>query len=180
MNQTRRFLGGRQPLCGIGVTSRMDMTLRPAEASAWMADSRPLPGPCTRTCTRRRPMLTASRAQFSAATVAANGVLFLEPLKPALPAVPHESVLPRMSVMVISTLLKVAEMWATPSLSTTRLARLPPVVGLAGAVITSWSPFSFRRWRGADPSWSGRWYGCAGHGPAGPGGAGCHDSCQCP
>lgn len=112
-------------MCGIGVTSRMDMTLSPADASAWMADSRPLPGPCTLTWTRLRPMLTASRAACSEATVAANGVDFLEPLNPALPAEPHESVLPCRSVIVISTLLKVAEMWAMPSASTTFLLRLP-------------------------------------------------------
>src|SRR5688500_9206540 len=86
-----------------------------------MADSRPLPGPCTRTCSLRTPMFIASRPTFSAATVAAKGVLFLEPLKPALPAVPHAMVLPRMSVIVMSTLLKVAEMWAMPSDSTTFL-----------------------------------------------------------
>ena len=89
MYQTRRFFGGRHPLCGIGVTSRIDATLRPTEARAWIADSRPLPGPWTRTCTLRSPRLSASRAQFSAATVAAKGVLFFEPLNPALPAVPH-------------------------------------------------------------------------------------------
>src|SRR3954462_4928188 len=96
-----------------------------------MADSRPLPGPWTRTWTRRRPRFIASRPQFSAATVAANGVLFFEPLKPALPAEPHASVLPRMSVMVISRLLNVAEMWATPSDSTTFLLRL--ALGALGA-----------------------------------------------
>src|SRR5580765_6550595 len=97
-----------------------------------MADSRPLPGPWTRTCTRRRPRFMASRPQFSAATVAANGVDFLEPLKPALPADPHARVLPRMSVMVMSRLLKVAETWAMPSDSTTFLARLA-AGALAGA-----------------------------------------------
>src|SRR5918998_6969820 len=101
-----------------------------------MADSRPLPGPCTRTCTRRRPRFMASRPQFSAATVAANGVDFLEPLKPALPADPHASALPRMSVMVMSRLLNVAEMWAIPSESTTFLDRLGPgALAGAGAVI---------------------------------------------
>src|SRR6476661_5739683 len=123
MAQTRRFFGGRQPLWGMGVTSRMDTTRSPTDASAWMADSRPLPGPCTRTCTRRSPRFIASRPQFSAATVAANGVLFLEPLNPALPADPHARALPFMSVMVISRLLNVAEMWATPSDSTTFLLR---------------------------------------------------------
>src|SRR3954466_3174067 len=89
-----------------------------------MADSRPLPGPWTRTCTRRRPMFIASRAQFSAATVAANGVDFFEPLKPAFPADPHARVLPRMSVIVTSRLLNVAEMCTMPSDSTTFLPRL--------------------------------------------------------
>src|SRR5664279_5383709 len=101
-----------------------------------MADSRPLPGPCTRTWTRRRPRFSASRAQFSAATVAANGVDFFDPLNPALPAVPQEIVLPRRSVMVINTLLKVAEMCTTPSDSMTFFERL--ALGLetwAGAVI---------------------------------------------
>src|ERR671927_2657 len=101
-----------------------------------MADSRPLPGPCTRTCTRRNPKFIASRPQFSAATVAANGVDFFEPLNPAFPAEPHASALPRMSVMVISRLLNVAEMWAIPSVSTTFLDRfgLAALVGV-GAVI---------------------------------------------
>src|SRR3954470_14019126 len=101
-----------------------------------MADSRPLPGPCTRTCTRRSPRFMASRPQFSAATVAANGVLFLEPLKPALPADPHARVFPRMSVIVMSRLLNVAAMWATPSDSTTFLPRLAlGVLAGAGAVM---------------------------------------------
>src|SRR5438093_5483942 len=111
MGQTRRFLGGRHPLCGIGVTSRIDRICRPAVASAWIADSRPEPGPCTRTCTRFTPNPNASRAHCSAATVAANGVLFLEPLNPALPDEPHDTVLPCVSVMVMVVLLKVAAMW---------------------------------------------------------------------
>src|SRR3954466_15008414 len=124
MAQTRRFLGGRHPLWGIGVTSRIDTTRSPTDASAWMADSRPLPGPCTRTCTRRSPRFMASRPQFSAATVAAKGVDFLEPLNPAFPADPQARVLPRMSVMVMSRLLNVAEMCAIPSESTTFFERL--------------------------------------------------------
>src|SRR5580700_860103 len=106
--QTLRRLGGRQPLCGIGVTSLIDLTCRPAVASAWIADSRPDPGPCTRTWTRRTPSVMASRATCSAATVAANGVDFLEPLKPALPDDPHDTVFPRLSVMVTVVLLNVA------------------------------------------------------------------------
>ena len=37
-----------------------------------MADSRPLPGPCTRTCTRFTPAVSASRAHCSLATVASE------------------------------------------------------------------------------------------------------------
>src|SRR3954470_4305539 len=90
-----------------------------------MADSRPDPGPCTRTCTRFTPRPSASRAHCSAATVAANGVLFFEPLKPAFPDEPHDTVLPCVSVMVIVVLLKVALICATPSASTTRFAFFP-------------------------------------------------------
>src|ERR1041384_331296 len=126
MDQTRRFLGGRHPLCGIGVTSRIERICSPAVASACIADSRPEPGPCTRTCTRLTPRFTASRAACSAATVAANGVDFFDPLNPALPDEPQVIALPCMSVIVMSVLLNVAVMWATPSASTTFLARLAP------------------------------------------------------
>src|SRR5437016_14532439 len=91
-----------------------------------MADSRPEPGPCTRTCTRFTPRFNASRAACSAATVAANGVDFLEPLKPALPDEPQVIALPCRSVIVISVLLNVAVTCAMPSASTTFLARLAP------------------------------------------------------
>src|ERR1700685_4616969 len=47
--------GGRQPLCGIGVVSLMERTSIPAAASARTADSRPDPGPLTRTSTLRTP-----------------------------------------------------------------------------------------------------------------------------
>src|SRR5947208_14417911 len=125
-----------------------------------MADSRPQPGPCTRTCTRFTPNPNASRAHCSAATVAANGVLFLEPLNPALPDEPHDTVLPCVSVMVMVVLLKVAAMCAMPSASTTRFTFLP--------VAITWSPFSSRRSPDAEPSWCARWYVCAVHAPADP------------
>src|SRR5215208_3095644 len=95
-----------------------------------MADSRPEPGPCTRTCTRRTPSESASRAACSAATVAANGVDFLEPLKPALPDEPHDTVFPLGSVMVIVVLLNVALMCAMPSASTTRFVFFPVAIRL--------------------------------------------------
>src|SRR5512143_1299348 len=127
MDWTRRFLGGRHPLCGIGVTSRIERICKPAVASAWIADSRPDPGPWTRTCTRFTPMFTASRAACSAATVAANGVDFFDPLKPALPEDPQVIALPCMSVIVISVLLNVAVICAMPSASTTFFVRFAPV-----------------------------------------------------
>ena len=52
---TLRRFGGRHPLCGIGVVSLIDRTSIPAEASARTADSRPDPGPLTRTSTVRTP-----------------------------------------------------------------------------------------------------------------------------
>src|SRR3954463_16816619 len=128
MAQTLRRFGGRQPLCGIGVTSLIDLTCSPADASAWIADSRPLPGPCTRTWTRLTPRFSASRAAPSAATVAANGVLFFEPLNPAFPDDPHATVLPCRSVIVTVVLLKVAAMCATPSDSMTRLVFFPVAI----------------------------------------------------
>jgi hypothetical protein len=75
------------------------------------------------------PMESASRAACSPATVAANGVLFLEPLNPALPADPHDTVLPRASVIVIVVLLKVALTCATPSASTIFFAFFPVAIG---------------------------------------------------
>ena len=45
--QTLRRFGGRQPLCGIGVTSVMAVTSRPAVWRERIACSRPAPGPFT-------------------------------------------------------------------------------------------------------------------------------------
>src|SRR5688500_11724426 len=114
----------------------MDLMWRPAVASAWIADSRPDPGPCTRTVTRRTPRLIASRPACSAATVAANGVDFFDPLKPALPALDHTTTFPWLSVIVMIVLLKVALTWAWPSASTTRLVRLARAVVVVVVVAT--------------------------------------------
>src|SRR5687768_1640897 len=94
---------------------------RPELASAWIADSRPEPGPCTSTDTRFTPAANASLPACSAATVAANGVDFFDPLNPALPALDQTTALPALSLIVIRVLLKVALMCATPSASTARL-----------------------------------------------------------
>src|SRR4051812_46131888 len=107
---TRRFLGGRQPLCGSGVTSSMALIDRPAACSAVMADSRPEPGPLTRTSISLRPNLVARSAAVSAARCAAKGVLLRLPLKPTVPAEAKHSVSPLVSVIVTMVLLKVALM----------------------------------------------------------------------
>src|SRR6267143_3580767 len=68
LSYTRRRFGGRQPLCGIGVTSRITTMWSPAAASARTADSRPEPGPFTRTSTLFIPYW--SRATPAAASEA--------------------------------------------------------------------------------------------------------------
>ncbi len=73
-----------------------------------MADSRPEPGPVTYTSSCRMPHSMAFFAATSPARVAANGVLFRDPLKPWFPALAHVTVLPPMSVMVTMVLLNEA------------------------------------------------------------------------
>src|SRR5262245_49631647 len=120
---TRRFFGGRQPLCGSGVTSSMALTFRPADCRAVTADSRPEPGPLTRTSISRTPNLAALSAAVSAARWAANGVLLRLPLNPTVPADAKHSVSPFVSVIVTMVLLKVALMWAMPRLTLRRALR---------------------------------------------------------
>src|SRR6266700_7352282 len=113
----RRRLGGRQPLCGTGVTSEMLVILSPSAFSALTADSRPGPGPLIRTSRFLTPHSCAARPAASAATCAANGVDLREPLKPAPPDVAHDSALPCRSVIVMIVLLKEAWMCAMPSVT---------------------------------------------------------------
>ena len=108
--QTLRRFGGRHPLCGMGVTSRIEFTLIPAWLTALIADSRPPPGPLTRTSTSRIPASTALRATSEAACCAANGVPFREPRKPRAPDEDCATKLPLASVIEINVLLKEAEM----------------------------------------------------------------------
>src|SRR5436190_14434040 len=117
---TRRRLGGRHPLWGIGVTSLIAEISRPAAWSERIAASRPAPGPFTHTSTRFMPRLSASRALASAATWAANGVLLRDPLKPTFPELAHVTTCPSVSVMVMIVLLKLACTWATPVVPTLR------------------------------------------------------------
>src|SRR3954454_16926981 len=138
MSQTLRRLGGRQPLCGTGVTSEIVPTSRPTACSDRMAVSRPEPGPFTNTSTLRMPCSCARRAAVSAgpsaaggggcpgrlalplraaasaAICAAKGVDFREPLKPTWPALAQEITLPSGSVIETIVLLNVLLMWACP------------------------------------------------------------------
>src|SRR5450432_1947811 len=72
----RRRFCGRQPLCGTGVTSEIELMRMPSEARARTDDSRPGPGPLMRTSRFLMPWSCAARPATSAATWAANGVLF--------------------------------------------------------------------------------------------------------
>jgi len=113
-NQTRRFFGGRQPLCGIGVRSRIERTSSPAVDRARTADSRPAPGPLTATSTVRRPDSFALFAAVKDACWAAKGVPFRDPRKPSDPELDHEITFPMGSVIVTIVLLKDACTWTLP------------------------------------------------------------------
>src|SRR6476659_9982725 len=97
--------------------SEMLVILRPQAFSARTADSRPGPGPPTRTSTFFTPCSCAALPAFSAATCAANGVDLREPRKPAPPEVAHDRALPWRSVIVTMVLLKEAWTWAMPSVT---------------------------------------------------------------
>src|SRR6516225_2277908 len=168
---TRRRLRGRQPLCGIGVTSRIDVIVKPAACSERSADSRPEPGPATSTSSVRMPCSCAFLETSSAATCAAYGVDLREPLNPMVPADDQAIVLPCASVIVIMVLLNEAATCATPdamffrSRRRTRVASLPILNPLAPArrygaglilFINSVPGSSFSR----QLSWRGL-YGCA-------------------
>ncbi len=140
LHQTLRRFGGRQPLCGMGVTSRMLRTSMPAAARARIADSRPEPGPATRTSTERRPWSRAALAALTAACCAANGVPLREPRKPSEPELFQLSVLPCWSVMVTMVLLNVAWMideteWNVLALALLELLGLADLGGAGGLVL---------------------------------------------
>ena len=78
----------------------------PDEPSALIADSLPAPGPFIITSTFFIPCSIAFLPASSAASCAAKGVDFLEPLNPLLPEEDHETVFPFKSVIVIIVLLK--------------------------------------------------------------------------
>ena len=92
--------------------------MKPILFNALTADSLPGPGPFTKTIKFLRPYSFPKFPAFSAATCAAKGVLFLEPLKPEPPAVAQHNVLPCLSVIVTIVLLKVELITAMPSVTT--------------------------------------------------------------
>src|SRR5947209_3988128 len=136
--QTLRRLGGRQPLCGTGVTSWICPTSRPAACSERIAVSRPEPGPLTKTSTFFMPCSCALRAQFSAAICAANGVDLREPLKPTWPAEAQLITLPCGSVIdtivLLNVLLMCACPWATFFFSLRRTFLTPAPVRFWGGI----------------------------------------------
>src|SRR5262245_63828624 len=78
------------------------------------ADSRPEPGPFTRTSTERIPLSRAMPAALLAACWAANGVPLRDPRKPMAPADDWATRFPLRSVMLTRVLLKVACIWTMP------------------------------------------------------------------
>ena len=100
-------MGGRQPLCGNGVTSVILLIFKPQAFNDLTADSLPAPGPLTFTSKLIIPNSSMALVPtFSAAICAANGVLFRDPRKPEPPEVAHHISFPFLSVMVIIVLLK--------------------------------------------------------------------------
>ena len=96
----------------------MAVIFKPAALNDRTAASRPPPGTLIRTSIVLNPSAMASSAAFFAASVAANGVLFREPLKPNVPELHHDMVFPNLSVKVTMVLLKVALTKPIPSGST--------------------------------------------------------------
>src|SRR5262245_56674054 len=92
----------------------MRVILKPVDASARSADSRPDPGPLTNTLSDFMPCSIALCPASSAASCAAKGVDLREPLKPFTPADDHATTFPDTSVMVTMVLLNEAVMWAMP------------------------------------------------------------------
>src|SRR5258708_38361070 len=129
--QPRRRLRGRRPVCGIVVSSRIEVTVKPAACSARSADSRPDPGPATSPPRVRMPCSCAFLETSSAAPCAAYGVDLRDPLNPIVPADDQAMVLPCASVMVMVVLLNDEFTCATPdamflrSRRRTRVASLP-------------------------------------------------------
>src|SRR3972149_3362461 len=119
------------------------------------------------------PSSIAFFATSSAAMVAANGVLFLDPLNPLAPELHQARALPSRSVIVMMVLLNVALMWATPTGTFLRNFFFPFFLGVAIAPPDSRVPRGLisRRPYFFVASFSVRWYGCAALSPEAPCGA---------
>ena len=94
-------------MCGIGVVSLIDIILKPLACKALKAVSLPDPGPLTSTDKIFMPTSKALPAAASAATCAAYGVDFLEPLNPFCPADAQETTFPFVSAIDTIVLLNV-------------------------------------------------------------------------
>jgi len=95
--------------------SRIAVTRIPALLIARMADSRPPPGPLTRTSHCCIPASVARLAASYAACCAANGVPLREPRNPRAPDDDCATRLPSRSVIEIIVLLNDAAMYAMPT-----------------------------------------------------------------
>ena len=112
-DQTRRRFGGRQPLCGIGVTSLMCTMCKPDEASARTADSS-CPSLTLHAHLDRFPFSRTGRAPPSGSR--ARSLLgggderwpLRDPLKPIEPAEDQDTVRPSGPQIVMIVLLNVA------------------------------------------------------------------------
>src|SRR6056297_2997459 len=157
----------------------MLMILYPSAFRERTEDSRPGPGPLTRTSRFLTPKSCAARPACSAATWAANGVDLREPRKPEPPAVAHDNVLPLRSVIVMIVLLNDACTCTMPSI-TCCLMRLRDLV--AGFAMNQCSPGIFSAWRydAHGPCVCGHWCGYAGHAPASHDDDGCRGTCRGP
>ena len=87
--------------------SLIEIILKPLACNALRAVSRPDPGPFTSTDKVLIPASSALTAAASAATCAAYGVDFLEPLNPFWPADAQETTFPLLSAIETIVLLNV-------------------------------------------------------------------------
>src|SRR5438874_5021661 len=146
---TLRRLGGRQPLWGIGVMSRISTMCNPATDSARTAAAPPEPGPLPRTSTLFIPDWSpATPAAASEACCAAYGVPLRDPLKPIAPAEDQHTTRPSVSVMEICVLLNDAATYTTPCGITRRsrfflnsFLRFAAAAGFPGATAASGAAF---------------------------------------
>ena len=137
---TRRRFFGRQPLCGSGVTSSIDLIFKPAACSAVIATFAPAPRPFHLHVDFLHAELDRLLGHLLGRHGPAKGVLLRLPLKPLVPALAQQSVSPLVSVMVIIVLLNVALMSATPTVTLRRALRRVPWSTLDNVLATVIDP----------------------------------------